>query len=398
MDAIDDLIEKGLALLEEERVAAHATALEKVHEEIADRTGRIEAVRAVLGLDETTFSKFDPTYRAGWSPNVLLTFDGETIGFAVDRANSGYSVRSNNRPTGHVEYLAREMARILSEHQISTAATLGELACDITPTWTNYYVGAKRAAVWSTPEVTAARVEFLMRVYTSAVFDGYQHQMKNWLEYSAELLEAYPLLADVRSVVDEKYGRWKLRGKLLDCIQRRLDPETGAVLGIDNNWDEDHGVYSDVITLEEVAAYKAGALKAGLADDEQVQAAIAVRVRQMEDANLQAVIEEKRQMLERDLFRPFVYFTVSYGVMADADDEQMVSTEAFDAFHDEPGDDGYWTTVRGKKVRPTFVALIERMEVNTLDDLRLLNWKHVLKRSTEFGVVYVSPQVADVTR
>ncbi len=118
----------------------------------------------------------------------------------------------------------------------------------------------------------------------------------------------------------------------------------------------------------------------------------------MEDANLQVVIEEKRQMLERDLFRPFVYFTVNYGIVVDDPDEHMVSTESFYALNDKPGDDGWWTTVRGRKVRPTFVALIERMEVNTLDDLKMLNWKYVLQRSTEFGSIYVSPQVAEVTR
>lgn len=137
-----------------------------------------------------------------------------------------------------------------------------------------------------------------------------------------------------------------------------------------------------------------------IADDTAtVRAALAKREQQMVDAEWQADVERKRILLEAELFRPFDYYTVHYGVLGvDDDGERMVATETFESLADAPGEDGYWTTVRGQRVKPTFVALIERNDVPTVPEMLRLRWKHRLQRSTEFGSIYVSPQVAEVTR
>lgn len=72
MNALDELITKGQAMLDSERQAAAVAASEQAAARTADRTARIEAVREALGLDEATFAKFAPEYKEGWSPNVAL--------------------------------------------------------------------------------------------------------------------------------------------------------------------------------------------------------------------------------------------------------------------------------------------------------------------------------------
>jgi len=399
MNALDELITKGKAMLDGERQAAEVAASEQAAARTADRTARISAVREVLGIDEATFEKFAPEYTEGWSPNVTLTFRGEAIVFSVDRANGGYAVRTGNGSTGHIEYLAREMAQIVDKHEHLKANTINELKMTIDAWWATHYINARRPAVWDMPEVQAQRVNCLMRVYTSGVLDRESHQIENWLGYTAGLVTAEPLLAEMRDELKAKMELLLKRERLLRCIEKRLHPETDEVMGLDDAWDEDRGRYSDVVTREEVDAYRAAVVRDGMLGDAEVKAALAKREQQMVDAELQADVERKRVLLEAELFRPFAYYTVHYGVLGvDEDDARMVATETFEALADAPGDDGYWTTVHVQRVKPTFVALIERHEVTTVIEMLRLRWRHRLQRSTAFGSIYVAPQVAEVTR
>lgn len=395
---VEELISIGSTMLAAERQATEIEAREQAAARAADQAARLEAVREALGLDEATFKKFEPEYKEGRSPNVTLTFRGGAIGFSVSPVNGGYAVRAGNCSTGHIEYLAREMAKILEEHEQQVARTINDLQQPIAMWWSAQYFNARRAAVWSTPGVLAARAEYLMRVYTSGLLDRESHSINDWLNYTAELVSVEPALAEIRADLAVKADLMSKRDWLLRCIENRRHPETDEVIGLDDDWDEDRGRHSDMVTREEVEVYRAAAVSEGLSDDTAVLAAIAKREQQMLDAELQADVEQKRVALEAKLFQPFTYYTVSYGVMADADDEQMVITEEFDAFHDEPGDDGYWTTVHGKRVKPTFAALIERREVKTVHEMRCLPWRYRLQRNTEFGTIYVPPQVAEVTR
>jgi len=399
MNALYELITKGQALLDDERQAADAEASEQAAARTADRTARIEAVREALGIDDATFEKFAPEYKEGWSPNVTLTFRGEAIGFSVDRVNGGYAVLAGNRPTGHVEYLAREMAQIVDKHEHLKANTINELKMPIDAWWAIHYINARRPAVWDTPEVRAQRVNFLIDVYNNGVLDCESHQIKNWLHYTDELVTVEPLLVKIRDGLKSKMELMLKRERLLRCIEKRLRPETDEVMGLDDAWDEDRGRYSDVVTRDEFAVYWAAVVRDGMLDDAEVKAALAKREQQMLDSELQANVERKRILLEAELFRPFAYYTVHYGVLGvDEDGARELATESFESLADVPGEDGYWTTVRGQRVKPTFVALIERNEVKTVIDMLSLRWRHRLHRSTAFGSIYVAPQVAEVTR
>jgi hypothetical protein len=99
--------------------------------------------------------------------------------------------------------------------------------------------------------------------------------------------------------------------------------------------------------------------------------------------------EQKRAAAELAAFRPFVFYQVTYGIVADEDGARYADTSHFDSLRDAPTGDGYWLTVQGKEIHIVHWVTVERIHVVEAADLPV--WCPLVK--TEWGNIRVPPEI-----
>jgi hypothetical protein len=294
-----------------------------------------------------------------------------------------------------MEYLARSMAKIAAEIERDVEHMLNNLRVQTYMTWQLNYHYANVGLTWNEPRVRAARRAFLLAAYDGGQVDD-ASSARAWMK-EADLLVSEPTMAERLKPVTADLFLKVNKLDLLECIIKRRDPQTGNVLGDDNGWNEDLGRYSDAVTPEEVEAYRVGARQAGLVEDAEVQAAIARRDQQMRDALLQIEIEEQRDNLESELFRPFHFYEVRYSMIGESDsgEEREVDWDWFAVLHaDEIDENGFYHTLSGMVIRPRNVIAEIRRDCTTIEMYRGLAWSKKFMRETEFGEIRVFPNGA----
>ena len=74
---------------------------------------------------------------------------------------------------------------------------------------------------------------------------------------------------------------------------------------------------------------------------------------------MKAALEKEKERLEG---RPVTLYKVYYGIVAEEDGYRFVDTEAFYTWDAEPGEDGFWVTVDGHRVRPMHIVMVEEIQ------------------------------------
>ncbi len=395
MNDLTQLLEAGQQMLEDDALLHEKKIAEMNAESETWKSRCLTAVRDALNVDEATWHAFEPTYNSRMRPNVTLHYRGTQICFNVETRGTSQNVFVNSynsmRP---VEYLARKMAEIENQFYRKINQTLADLRLEDGADW-QAYEAAQRTLVWNEAVVRSARAAFLVAVYDrKALKTLMEHEL--WLR-EVEELRGEPLLTERQDAIEAVERAVRVL-RFLDAVNQRRDPQTGEKLGDDDNWDEERGPYSDVVTAEEVAAYTAGAEAAGVMDDARVRQALAERAQQMRDHLLQVEVEEKRAEMERQLFTPFRFYEVRYSLIGERDngEERFVDWDSFITLHEEPNERGYYWTVGGMVIKPRYIVAVIMRQCDSIEQYRRLAWSRNFKRDTEYGEILVVPAEAEM--
>lgn len=395
MNDLMQLLEAGQQMLENDALLHEKKIAEMNAENETWECRCLTAVRDALSVDEATWRAFEPTYNGGMRPNVTLHYRGTSIGFNVEARGTSQSVFVNSYGSmTPIEYLARKMAEIENRFHREINQTLVDLRLKEGAAW-QAYEAARRTLVWNEAVVRSARAAFLVAAYDKKALQTLSDG--EWWLREAEELRGEPLLTERQDAIEAVERAVRVL-RFLDAINDRRDPQTGEKLGDDDNWDEERGPYSDVVTAEEVAAYTAGAEAAGVMDDARVQQALAERAQQMRDHLLQVEVEEKRAELERQLFTPFRYYEVRYSLIGERDngEERFVDWDSFITLHEEQNERGYYWTVGGMVIKPRYIVAVIMRQCDSIEQYRRLAWSRNFTRKTEYGEMLVVPAEAEM--
>ena len=103
--------------------------------------------------------------------------------------------------------------------------------------------------------------------------------------------------------------------------------------------------------------------------------------------------ENEAKLVEAQLaaFVPFVYYQVTYGVVADEDGERYTDTIHFDSLLDHPFANGYWRMIGGAEKRVEHLVSVERKYVQFAEVMP--SW--CPRVYTPFGAIAVLPDGAE---
>lgn len=103
--------------------------------------------------------------------------------------------------------------------------------------------------------------------------------------------------------------------------------------------------------------------------------------------------EKKRVCAEEAAFCPFVFYEVTYGIVAqEGEREPLVDTGRILSLRSEAGQDGWWVTVDGAQVRLAHLVMVEKKRVTRRQ--RMTWWCPT--KATEWGEIRVPPSGAQL--
>jgi len=358
-----------------------------------------------LGISAEDFQalspQFDP-YQYGKGGEIELHWRGQKVTVnceAITRIGEGknYQFKWSGLAQGDLkEHLAEWLfnaEETYTERKRDALADLTKLEKTEEANYFPNYARHQRSIVWLDPDVIDARVDYLKD--TCPGLESADYGVGQWLSLSLDGLTDEGLNRMVEATRKMLEARRK-REKLLERIRDRRDPMTGEKLGWEE-YDDNYGTRGQSpVSDEEVDAYWNAARAAGLDNDDDVIAARRVWTELQATQRQEAEFKVRRDEAEQEGFYPFMIYYIEYSYRADDGEGGLVTeTDHLSSLRRDPDTDGYYHTLGGRRYAPANLVGIERVVIQTLEQLRALPWSGSHKRETPYGRIYAPPEGAE---
>ena len=358
-----------------------------------------------FGLNAEDFQaltpQFDP-YQYGKGGGIELHWRGEKVTVnceAVTRIgeSKNYQFKWSGLAQGELkEHLATWLfnaEKTYAEQKREALADLAKLEKTEEANYFPNYARHQRSIVRLDPDVISARIAYLKATCPGP--ESRDHTIRQWLSLDCGGLadeEVSRMVEVTRKMLEERTKR----EKLLERIRDRRDPMTGEKLGWEE-YDDNYGTRGQSpVSDEEVDAYWNAARAAGLDNDDDVIAARRVWTELQATQRQEAEFKVRRDEAEQEGFYPFMIYYIEYSYRADDGEGGLVTeTDHLSSLRRDPDTDGYYHTLGGRRYAPANLVGIERVVIQTLEQLRALPWSGSHKRETPYGRIYAPPEGAE---